>query len=276
MDQNKGSCKFSGPNCSFSHGVELSLADLLPDKNQLGLKPATATAGNSMAVTSSKSKAPTSETNEAAEWLRSLDAGSRVLARYHDRVWYKAVVSESTAAAAAAAAGDGSLCVRFDGFEDEGPVCIPADTCNLAPLGESDSSTAGSRAEKDNDRIAPVSAAAEDSGEDNSDLEDAWADAPDLLGPEEVFFMERILGGRKAKAVVEGSRQGKAGGGGGQGFEEGGDGAPRDEVYVVGDWEQHTKGFGSRMMARMGYRRGEGLGKAKQVGERGRGKVYRK
>ncbi|CAM9166091.1 unnamed protein product [Ectocarpus sp. 6 AP-2014] len=33
---------------------------------------------------------------------------------------------------------------------------------------------------------------------------------------------------------------------------------------MFGDWEQHTKGFGSRMMNRMGYRRGEGLGKEKQ------------
>lgn len=34
---------------------------------------------------------------------------------------------------------------------------------------------------------------------------------------------------------------------------------------LFGDWEQHTKAFGSRMMNRMGYRRGEGLGKEKQV-----------
>ncbi|CAM9532579.1 unnamed protein product [Hapterophycus canaliculatus] len=36
------------------------------------------------------------------------------------------------------------------------------------------------------------------------------------------------------------------------------------DAYIFGDWEQHTKGFGSRMMNRMGYRRGEGLGKEKQ------------
>lgn len=194
-----------------------------------------------------------------------------MLARYHDRVWYEARVVESTATAAAAAEGDGSLRVRFDGFEDEGAVTIPADTSNLAPLGESDSSTAGLPTEQDRDPVRPSKAgggestAAEGSGGDSSDLEAVWADAPDLLGPGEVFFKGRVLGGREATTAA--ASQGKASKGD-RGSEEGGRGAPRDEVYVVGDWEQHTKGFGSRMMSRMGYRRGEGLGKEKQVGER--------
>ena len=29
--------------------------------------------------------------------------------------------------------------------------------------------------------------------------------------------------------------------------------------YCLGDWERHTKGFGSRMLAKMGYRRGDGM-----------------
>ncbi|CAN0153161.1 unnamed protein product, partial [Ectocarpus fasciculatus] len=52
-----------------------------------------------------------------------------------------------------------------------------------------------------------------------------------------------------------------AGGGDAGGGKGGGLGS---DAYVFGDWEQHTKGFGSRMMNRMGYRRGEGLGKDKQ------------
>ncbi|CAN0516461.1 unnamed protein product, partial [Ectocarpus sp. 12 AP-2014] len=52
----------------------------------------------------------------------------------------------------------------------------------------------------------------------------------------------------------------------GSGDAGGGDdgGGLGSDAYMFGDWEQHTKGFGSRMMNRMGYRRGEGLGKEKQ------------
>ncbi|CAM9187485.1 unnamed protein product, partial [Ectocarpus sp. 4 AP-2014] len=54
-----------------------------------------------------------------------------------------------------------------------------------------------------------------------------------------------------------------AAGSGDAGGGDGGGGLGLD-AYMFGDWEQHTKGFGSRMMNRMGYRRGEGLGKEKQ------------
>lgn len=190
-----------------------------------------------------------------------MSVGSRVLARYHDGVWYQGkVVAEpdsvppSPTAGTTEAAKAGSMSVQFDGFEDEGNVCVSADTSNLAPLnecGEVDSTAAGGTTRTTGGGGSAASAS--DSGDESSELEDAWADAPDLVGPDEVFFRERVLGDRG-----EGGRS-RDGAGGGR------EGGPRDEVYVVGDWEQHTKGFGSRMMSRMGYRRGEGLGKEKQV-----------
>lgn len=36
------------------------------------------------------------------------------------------------------------------------------------------------------------------------------------------------------------------------------------EGYVLGDWERHTKGIGSRLLSRMGYKRGSGLGRLEQ------------
>ncbi|CAM9541423.1 unnamed protein product, partial [Ectocarpus fasciculatus] len=51
------SCKFSGPDCQFSHGIEVPLSGLLPDDG--------------------------GGEGGGSSWLASLRSGSRVLARYH-------------------------------------------------------------------------------------------------------------------------------------------------------------------------------------------------
>lgn len=257
------SCKFSGPDCPFSHGVEVSLTDLLPDDAGSTRRGADANGGG-------------------GGWLASLRSGSRVLARYHDRLWY-----EATAEGPASAAEENArtVSVRFRGFEGEGPVSVPADSSHLAPLEVDGPATrggrggprregggAGSRGALDCDKEEEV----DDDDDDESDLEDAWAaDSARVSGDGEGFsadrfFPERVLGGGLGATAGGGAARG--GGGGGEGRSSSGGGAGDDrqgglcsDAYVFGDWEQHTKGFGSRMMNRMGYRRGEGLGKEKQV-----------
>ncbi|CAM9853425.1 unnamed protein product [Pylaiella littoralis] len=88
----------------------------------------------------------------------------------------------------------------------------------------------------------------EDEEEEEGDLEDAWANAGDADSAQK-FFQERVLGDRRGRGGED---------------DDGRDGGLCLDAYVFGGWEQHTKGFGSRMMNRMGYRRGEGLGKEKQ------------
>lgn len=157
-----------------------------------------------------------------------------MLARYDDRVWYEAVAEGPVAG--------GALLVRFGGFEDDEPSSIPAAVSHLAPLdcgGE----------DADVEATAGVEAGGSDS---EGELHDAWA-VPPRQGEgsdEEAFFAERVLGERGDPARTATSGDGTG---------------PPSGVYVFGDWEQHTKGFGSRMLSRMGYRRGEGLGKEKQV-----------
>lgn len=244
-------CKFSGPDCPFSHGVEAPLCDLLP-------------ASNSVA--------------EEEDWLASIYAGSRLLARYHDRVWYEATAEERLPATPSTGDRRGFLAVRFKGFEEDGPVTVAADASHLAPLetlgGANAGGMEGGNAAQTDDGQGGGSGgggscgAASGSEEEDSDLEDAWADAPRVFDAGNVnanndddddagFFQERVLGDRHHD-----------GGGGGLGVKREGAGAEGglcSDVYVFGDWEQHTKGFGSRMMSRMGYRRGEGLGREKQV-----------
>lgn len=221
-------CKFSGRDCAFSHGVEVPLADLLPDPHDRK-KSATTVANTSLHSSS-----------EGDDWLASLRAGSRVLARYHDRVWYEA--------AAEGPATGGSLAVCFKGFEDDGPVVIPADHAHLAPLDTGANGLADARGNDGGLGASPGS-----DGEE-SDLEDAWADAPSGDdGEGNRFFQERVLDGRGGGGNDEGARG------------EDAEGGLCSDAYVFGDWEMHTKGFGSRMMSRMGYRRGEGLGSEKQV-----------
>lgn len=162
-----------------------------------------------------------------------------MLARYHDRVWYEAT------AVSPASAESREVAVHFDGFEEDDPVSIPADVAHLAPLDES----GGVDKERSDHRDANAESreGAGSSSNDESDIEDAWADTPKTW--EERMFPERVLGDRRENTT------------GGQGVQA----AMPTDAYVFGDWEQHTKGFGSRMMSRMGYRRGEGLGKEKQV-----------
>lgn len=275
------SCKFSGPDCPFSHGVEVPLADLLlgnsqteNDKNNHGQKTPSVDDAPAPAAT-----AAVDEKNEEAgrtlcdsairgntnhKWLASLAAGSRVLARYHDRVWYEAsVVEKDEGGQAAVTKGteESSLVVIFKGFEDEGSVSLPVDFLHLASLdtGEAHGDNGGGGGSGGDKRNASRSCKED---EEESDLEDAWADAPDMIDASEErgssFFPERVLGDGRGGS-------GKGGGSSIAGGIKGAEGGLCSDAYVFGDWEQHTKGFGSRMMSRMGYRRGEGLGKEKQV-----------
>lgn len=176
--------------------------------------------------------------DQAAEWLTDLRSGSRVLARYVDRVWYEAV--------AEGPASNGSLMVQFDGFEEDGSVPIPAAVSHLAPL-----ESAGLGAES-----IGMEGEDEDSGSNEAgtgDAVDGRAPAPpresEMSDDDALFFTERVLG--EQEACTKTPEHGAAG--------------SLPGVYVFGEWERHTKGFGSRMMSRMGYRRGEGLGRGKQV-----------
>lgn len=232
--QKQGSCKFSGQNCSFSHGIEVSMSDLLPVKSKGKTDELNGTVGQDA-----------TDTLDPAEWLASVGKGSRLLARYEDRIWYEATADGPVTAATVDIK---TLAVLFDGFEEEGAVPIPANTSNLAPLDDSVGYSHGDTRESGR---GGGEEAIGDGGEDSSDLEDAWAETPDLV-PEESLFRERVLGDHPV-----GNSRSRVGGVGGE--------SEREELYIVGDWEQHTKGFGSRMMSKMGYRRGEGLGKEKQV-----------
>ncbi|CAM9704677.1 unnamed protein product, partial [Laminaria digitata] len=197
------------------------------------------------------------------DWLASLSSGHghRVLARYHDRVWYEATTVEGSAGAAGE---EGSLlAVRFKGFEDDGSVTLPADHSHLAPIEEgADGAACSSRGGGGGGSEGLGGSPGSDGGE--SEIEDAWADAApptpkDGDGETGGFFKERVLGERGRGGGGGGGPSARARGAGGTAAA-----APCSDAYIVGDWEQHTKGFGSRMMSRMGYRRGEGLGKEKQ------------
>lgn len=171
-----------------------------------------------------------------------MGAGSRLLARYHDRVWYDATAEGPSV--------NGRIAVCFTGFEDEGCVSLPADLSHLAPPEDQVDDAAGRQGVSGDEGGASPALA----GDEESELEDAWAEEiPEGDDGEKgtgTFFRERVLGDRPENT---GGRSA--------------DGAVNllTDAYVFGDWEQHTKGFGSRMMSRMGYRRGEGLGKEKQV-----------
>ena len=243
-------CKFSGRDCSFSHGIEVPLLELLlPDENynssNRGSGQTTSAVNEAGALSREPCAVPeagvgasagSGRMSAAERWLATLDAGSRVLARYHDRVWYDATAEHP--------AVDGFLAVRFTGFEDEGSVSLPANLSHLAPPDYDDG--AGSRGGGG----VGASPARDD---EESELEDAWAN--DDGDDDEFFFRERVLGDRR--------EDGSARVGVGKGAEAGS--CLLTDAYVFGDWEQHTKGFGSRMLSRMGYRRGEGLGKEKQA-----------
>ena len=247
-------------------GDNTAAAWLLKDKQgdeearNIEAAKASATYASNGSSSSSSSRGRTANKSRGGSWLAVLRSGSRVLARYHDRVWYEA------AAEGPVTAGK-QLSVRFRGFEDDGPVVVPANSAHLAPLEVEDGGGRGGRRRGRGEGAAAASSNCEGEGEGkDSDLEDAWADAAaggsgggDVVSAER-FFQERVLGDRRE---VSGSRGGSgAAGGGGR---EGREGGLCPDAYVFGDWEQHTKGFGSRMMNRMGYRRGEGLGKEKQV-----------
>lgn len=215
-------CKFSGRDCSFSHGIEVPLVDLLPDSKSDHVAGA--------------EQASSREPSGTEQWLATVGAGSRLLARFHDRVWYDATAEGPSV--------NGRIAVCFTGFEDEGCVFLPADLSHLAPPDDQVDDADGRQG------VSGDGA----SDEEESELEDAWAEEiPEGDDGERgtgTFFRERVLG----------DRQETAGGG-----KADGSGSLLTDAYVFGDWEQHTKGFGSRMMSRMGYRRGEGLGKEKQV-----------
>ena len=269
------SCKHSGPDCPFSHGVEVPSTDLLPFKRDGANLAGDASASTLEERTGQERRGkggrgePSSSDRGANagddDWLASLSSGHghRVLARYHDRVWYEATVE-------GAAGEGGSLAVRFKGFEDDGSVSIPADHSHLAPVEEGADGIAGLSRGGGSGGGGGLDGSPGSDGEEN-EIEDAWADAAHTTAKKGAdgetgsgFFQERVLGER-----------GWGGGGGGGGPNVGARGAAGtaaaaggascSDAYIVGDWEQHTKGFGSRMMSRMGYRRGEGLGREKQV-----------
>ncbi|CAM9670350.1 unnamed protein product, partial [Scytosiphon promiscuus] len=193
-------CKFAGPDCPFSHGVEVSLSALLPESGGTGsarqrggasptaTPPAGAAAGAAAGdagaaawllkggtnedgrggdggdrgpeTTARQAFDPNSNSTSRGSatsgtegggdenvhgvaddgssgdraWLESLRSGSRVLARYYDRVWYEATVEDRSDSPASAHNTGRSLAVRFKGFEDDGPVLLPADSAHLAAL----------------------------------------------------------------------------------------------------------------------------------------------
>lgn len=323
------SCKFSGPDCPFSHGVEVSMSDLLPDDDNRDWEacspaatPASAAAaaadddddsddgvaaaawlpkdqqagtdggndGKAKAATDAShgsgtagsgttgSGSGTAKKTTGGAWLADLRSGSRVLARFHDRVWYEATAEGPVTAGK-------QISVRFRGFEDDGALYVPANSSHLAPLEVVNGSRRGRR--RGRGEGGPGASSDSGGGEEGegkeSDLEDAWADAAAGSGDgdtfsAERFFQERVLGDRRE--VAGGSGGGGSGGGGGSSGTAGGGGDGREgglcsDAYVFGGWEQHTKGFGSRMMNRMGYRRGEGLGKEKQVKKSQRREGYK-
>ncbi|CAM9494663.1 unnamed protein product, partial [Discosporangium mesarthrocarpum] len=128
-------CKLAGSDCPFSHGVEVQLSEL---RQCGGLAPRTPSPGGSGRGVGE---------GASAEWVASLTTGSRVLAKFHDRVWYAATVEGS--------AEGSTIAVRFSGYEDT-PEIIPAQASHLAPLEDEENVSEGS---------------------DESELEDPWADA---------------------------------------------------------------------------------------------------
>lgn len=189
------------------------------------------------------------------DWLVGVTVGSKFLARFHDRVWYEAVAEADPASADAT--GARSVLVRFKGFEADGQVSVPFDHANLAPV-----DIGADGLPRGGDGSGACGGGPAESVSDESELEDAWADAYDVREDERqggTFFQERVLGEPSERARGCGVSK-NASVRTGKGSEE-----LYPDAYVFGDWEQHTKGFGSRMMSKMGYRRGEGLGKDKQV-----------
>ncbi|CAL8143631.1 unnamed protein product [Orchesella dallaii] len=163
-------CKFSDQDCNFSHGEVVPLSQLR-------------------------------EYNEPD--YSSIVPGSRVYAKYHDDLWYKATVQKIT---------------------DEGECEVSYDVGNeglTLPLHET----------------FPLNSIEGDDAASDLDSSEDDVQNPELSSDSELEIPKTLLGDGL--------------------LDMRGDSA-------LGEWEKYTKGFGSKLMVKMGYVMGTGLGKNRE------------
>ncbi|ODN03324.1 Zinc finger CCCH-type with G patch domain-containing protein [Orchesella cincta] len=163
-------CTYSDQDCKFSHGEVVPLSQLR-------------------------------EYNEPD--YSSIVPGTRVYAKYHDDLWYKATVKKIT--------DDGECEVSYD-VGNEGLKLPLHETCPLTGIENDDA---------------------------ESDLDSSEDDVqnPDLSSDSELEIPKTLLG--DGLLDMKGSS-------------------------ALGEWEKYTTGFGSKLMVKMGYVMGTGLGRNRE------------